>query len=218
MPQRNRTDPVTREMILEAAASLFRKKGYRATTLEDIGAVFGFSRPALYYYFSNKVQILIDVYKRVFFSLIANFDSILCLDVPPVVKLARILRYHTLFIADNATFLGIYFEEEREIPEELRDQIAELRRTYNRRLRQLYEEGIRGGVFLPLDASMMISLMLGSSNWVYRWYRPDGRYSREQYADTVVRVIMRGCLVELGDMAAVEQVLAEPLPGPGDNT
>lgn len=42
-----------REQILEIATDLFQK-GFRATSLDQVAAEMGVTRPALYYYFRSK--------------------------------------------------------------------------------------------------------------------------------------------------------------------
>src|SRR5512135_2592698 len=48
---------IARERLLKAALGLFTVKGYAAATVREIVAAAGVSKPALYYYFSNKEGI-----------------------------------------------------------------------------------------------------------------------------------------------------------------
>ncbi|HEX9078775.1 MAG TPA: TetR/AcrR family transcriptional regulator [Desulfuromonadaceae bacterium] len=48
---------IARERLLTAALGLFTVRGYAATTVREIVAAAGVSKPALYYYFSNKEGI-----------------------------------------------------------------------------------------------------------------------------------------------------------------
>src|ERR1700710_2771788 len=52
--QRNRK----REAVLRAAASAFNRRGYANTSLDEIAAALGVSKPTLYQYFSSKQEIL----------------------------------------------------------------------------------------------------------------------------------------------------------------
>lgn len=47
-----------RKHLLECAGSLFVKKGYEATTMDEIAAHAGFSKGTLYHYFSNKAELI----------------------------------------------------------------------------------------------------------------------------------------------------------------
>ena len=47
-----------RAEIMAAATELFLERGFRATSLDDIGAVVGVSGPAIYRYFKSKHVLL----------------------------------------------------------------------------------------------------------------------------------------------------------------
>lgn len=50
--------------ILDAAAALFRERGYRHTDMEDIADAVGLARNSLYRYFPNKDSILLACVQR----------------------------------------------------------------------------------------------------------------------------------------------------------
>ncbi|MGP4077387.1 TetR/AcrR family transcriptional regulator [Halobacillus sp. K22] len=52
---------VKRMQIMESAAQLFSKKGYEATSVQDVAEVCGMSKATLYKYFSSKQTLLIEV-------------------------------------------------------------------------------------------------------------------------------------------------------------
>ncbi len=54
----------TRERVLDAAAKIFRQKGYAATRLADIAAAADTQAGSLYYHFDSKEQLLDEVLER----------------------------------------------------------------------------------------------------------------------------------------------------------
>ena len=52
---------IARERLLAAALELFTARGYAATTVRELVAAAGVSKPALYYYFSNKEGIYLSL-------------------------------------------------------------------------------------------------------------------------------------------------------------
>lgn len=65
MKQR-RTGDETRELVLHTAEQLFSRKGYAATTLDDIAAAVGIKRPSLLYHYPDKYSIYRAVLSRQF--------------------------------------------------------------------------------------------------------------------------------------------------------
>ena len=62
LPQSNL--PAT-DRILEAATEFFAIHGYVNSTLDDVAALAGFTKGAVYYYFKDKESLLVEVLKRI---------------------------------------------------------------------------------------------------------------------------------------------------------
>src|SRR5450755_3053479 len=59
-----RRDPETkREAVLQTAAQLFLEKSYGRTSLNDVAERLNITKPALYHYFRNKEEILVECYR-----------------------------------------------------------------------------------------------------------------------------------------------------------
>jgi len=54
-----------REQLMRAAQTLFARKGYRATTTEEIARKAGLTKGALYFHFSNKEDVLFELVKAI---------------------------------------------------------------------------------------------------------------------------------------------------------
>jgi AcrR family transcriptional regulator len=54
----------TRELVLKAAAGVFRRRGYHGSSVEEVAERAGFSRGAVYSNFSNKDDLFLAVYDR----------------------------------------------------------------------------------------------------------------------------------------------------------
>ena len=67
------SDVAVRDRLLTGAADLFTRKGYNGTTVREIVAFAGVTKPVLYYYFRNKEGIYIELIRGAF----AKFDALL---------------------------------------------------------------------------------------------------------------------------------------------
>ena len=74
-----------RDAILAAAADLFRERGFRATSLDDIGAAAGVSGPAIYRYFGSKHELLATLIEEAAIAWRVTVDEVLNTDAPPLV-------------------------------------------------------------------------------------------------------------------------------------
>ena len=65
----------TRDLILNAAESLFARQGYQATTIKNVAAEVGVQGPALYKHFASKRALFEEVLERLFAPFAALLDS-----------------------------------------------------------------------------------------------------------------------------------------------
>jgi AcrR family transcriptional regulator len=72
------SDPKARDLLLSSALKLFTDKGYASTTVREIVADAGVTKPVLYYYFGNKEGIYLEILRgpfRRFQDILDNFPS-----------------------------------------------------------------------------------------------------------------------------------------------
>ena len=73
-PRKRETgDPGVRLRLLASATELFNRKGYAGTTVREIVAAAGVTKPVLYYYFRNKEGIFLDLMREA----LSQFDALL---------------------------------------------------------------------------------------------------------------------------------------------
>src|SRR5262249_25427554 len=63
-----RKQAYVQDEILAAAAKLFAERGYRAVTIDDIGASLDYTKSVVYYYFTSKNEILWQIFQRIYDS------------------------------------------------------------------------------------------------------------------------------------------------------
>ena len=174
-----------REEILRAALRAFREKGYHATTLDDIAEHLGVRKTALYHYFPDKEAILYACHQES----LAQLDRILKGTrrfETATERLAYVIREHVRVMTDTLQGSPLAFEVGAFSPERQGEIIA-ARDRYERALRRIIQQGIADGEFRQADAKIAVFAILGSINWIARWYRPEGSLHADelgmQFAD-----------------------------------
>ena len=69
------SEATVREDLLASATNLFTRKGYASTTVREIVAAAGVTKPVLYYYFRNKEGIYLELIHPAFEKLDALLDA-----------------------------------------------------------------------------------------------------------------------------------------------
>jgi AcrR family transcriptional regulator len=164
-----RRDPASkREAVLHTAAQLFIEKSYSRTSMNDVAECLSITKPALYHYFQNKEQILLECY-RLGTGLIEE-------------TLNQIINYGRCVMR----------LDEGDLSEEARTEVRRYKRKIDRRLRGFIQEGIDDGSIAPCDAKIAAFSIAGALNWICQWYEPDGALSAEEIASQFARTLTQG--------------------------
>ena len=191
-----RKQAYVQDEILAAAAKLFADRGYRAVTIDDIGASLDYTKSVVYYYFTSKNEILWQIFQRIYDSYFEGITEIRALNLPPEEAMARIIRRHALNVMEKRDWTAIYFREESELTDPQRKEIAKKKRQYDSLIEEVYEAGMASGVFKQIPIHIAISGLLGMCNWLYVWYKEKGTYSAEQIADYCSGLLANGYLTK----------------------
>lgn len=82
---------ITHKKIIDSSAKIFSKYGYSAARLEDIAKDAHVTRGAIYWYFTNKADILQKIIIERFSIIYEIIENILNENIDPLQKLKRIL-------------------------------------------------------------------------------------------------------------------------------
>ena len=118
-----------REAILAAAARLFRERGFRATSLDDIGAAAGVSGPAIYRYFASKHELLARLIEDAAVAWRETVDEVLSQDTPPLVTLERLIDAAVALQLESGNLRVVYYQELRSLDDEARRRLARIDRV-----------------------------------------------------------------------------------------
>jgi AcrR family transcriptional regulator len=161
-----------RDEILHAALIAFRETGYHSTTLADIADRLGVRKTALYHYFPDKEAILYECHRQSLAELERLTVEARQLDTA-VERLDFLIREHVRVMTDTLEGSPLAFEV-TSMAKERQKEIIEGRDRYEQELRSTVAAGILSGEFRQVDPKIATFAILGSINWIARWYRPDG--------------------------------------------
>ncbi len=113
-----------RTAIIAAATDLFRERGFRATSLDDIGAVAGVSGPAIYRYFNSKHELLTVLIEEAAISWRRAVDDVLNTDAPPLVTLERLIDAAVALQLANGNLRDVLYQELRHLDDDARRRLA----------------------------------------------------------------------------------------------
>lgn len=183
---------MTRDEILEAAAQIFREKGYHATSMQDIAKAVDLRKASLYHHISSKQEILVDLLDKALDILILNMVDVVGQDIPADEKFKLAMRSYFDALAENIELASVLLLEHRSLGSEMRQEHVSRRDKYEAYWLKIIEEGIDQGVFKCQEPAMAVKAILGVANWTIMWFSPEGRLSATEIADLSVSLILNG--------------------------
>ena len=191
MGERPTRDSRKRIEILRSAAAAFRRRGYHGASVETIARALRMTKGSLYYYFRNKEEILYALHDYSLDILLGHLEEVLTADDTADVKLRRLIVGFVHMIIDELHGTALTMDLQALSPARLRRVIAK-RDRFDRGVRRVIEDGIAAGVFSPGEPKLRSFALLGSVNWITRWYDPRGPASSEQIAQAFADLLLEG--------------------------
>jgi AcrR family transcriptional regulator len=180
-----------RERILEEAVKLFYERGFTGTTLDDIAAELGVTKPFIYTHFRGKVELLAALCKPTIEMALAAVASAAARPGTPTERLRIAITDFTKVVLQRQPNIAIYFREEKNLSPEALGEINALRRQFDHLLSDLLIEGAAKGEFEIDDHSLAALALGGMISWAYTWYRPSGRLTIEETASHMADLALR---------------------------
>jgi AcrR family transcriptional regulator len=134
-----------RTEILTTAAELFRARGYRATTLDDLARRLGISKATVYGHFHSKEDLLAAIFHRTMTLAEAGLAAIRASRLPPAEQLREVIRHHVRLVVAERAFLTVFFSEESSLPARLQRDIVRRKARYDGAVRRIVERAARAG-------------------------------------------------------------------------
>jgi AcrR family transcriptional regulator len=183
---------MTREDILEAAAQVFRQKGFHGASMQDIAKVVNLQKPSLYHHVSSKQEILLALLDRALELLLKRISAIINQDIPADEKLQQMIRAYLQILAENTDLSAVLLFEHRSLERKQHARHVPNRDKFEALWRDVLSEGVAAKLFKCDDPALSARAILGIMNWTITWYRSNGPLEIEQIADHYSNLLLNG--------------------------
>lgn len=199
------------DRFLDAAARLFREKGFEATTVRAIAKAAGVLPGSLHYRYPTKAGLLLALMKRGVEADLASVRAAMGSSRDPAERLRLAFRARLRFLVSrDAAQVVIY--DWRSLKGRAREEMVRLRDRYEAFWTGLIHEAAGAGWLRPdIDLRLLRFLVLGALNGVALWYSPRGARGTDEIADAFFGLIAYGVLDEsrrADDVATVLRALS----------
>lgn len=191
MRQQKHTE-VKRDAVLQTAARLFLETGYRQTSMSQLATRLCITKPALYYYFRNKEEILVECYRAGIDAIEGLLDGAVENDGTGLSKVKAYVKAYATAVVSFDFGRCVATLDDSELSDKTRRQVRTLKRRIDAAIRGYVEEGIADGSISPCSAKLASFAMAGAINWIGTWYRPNGSLSANEISTEFANLLTSG--------------------------
>jgi AcrR family transcriptional regulator len=194
-----RDDGNRRQALIAAAAQLFHRKGYDATSTREIATQVGMQSGSPFYHFGHKQDLLLAVMVEGMQQAIARQKkacSHTTVDSARA-RLRRLIRHHfDVLLGPDSDFIPVMLYEWRSLAPAQRQAITQLKDDYEAAwmpvLQDLHDKGQ-----LQAPVGLARLMIFGALNWSVQWYehpRPNHRAQRaslDELTETALQLFLK---------------------------
>ena len=180
-----------RDMILTHAARLFARRGYPATSMNQVAEACGLSKATIYHYFRDKYALLVSIADGHVSRLQLLVADVAREAAAPELQLRELIRRIVEEYADAQDAHRVLTEDVKFLEPDDRERVLGKEREvvagFARTVAALRPELEQSALSKPLTM-----LLFGMVNWMFMWMKPDGKLDHDAMAVVVADLFVGG--------------------------
>lgn len=177
--------------LLQAAARLFKEKGYERTTVRDLAAEVGIQSGSLFHHYPNKEAILLAVMEETIkLNTELMKDSIEQANDSKEQVLALIQCELESILGETSAAMTVLVYEWRSLSEAGQKQVLKLREIYESLWISALSKAKEDG-HVVIDPFVLRRMLTGALSWTVNWYRTGGDLSRDELAQMALSLAIK---------------------------
>jgi AcrR family transcriptional regulator len=192
MAKAQRKKASKKDLIVQKAASMFREKGFPATSMRDLAESVGIEAASLYNHIQSKSEILQEIIFRISDDCNKHLDQLDDAGLSSLQKIESVIRFHIRMMLDRFEDYHVMINEWIHLEEQFLSSFIAQRRNYVQRLERIISEGIKANEIKPILPYVAVLTILSAVRGLEFWHRSQKNYSPEELEENMVSYLIRG--------------------------
>lgn len=189
--ERTQERAAKRDAVLLAAVRMFNQRGFHTTSLDDVAASLGISKPLIYHYLGAKDQVLFECLRIGLARLQDAAREAEALPGNGLGRLEMFLCRYAEAVMDEFGRCVIRTGDEVLTPDN-QARFRSLKREIDHAMRRFMQEAVADGSAAITDIKLTGFAFAGALNWAARWHNPQGALPPADIAAQLVAVLIKG--------------------------
>lgn len=185
-------DVTKKDVILKAAATLFREKGYKAASMRDLAERVGIEAASLYNHIRSKAELLHDISfnsSNLYWEQISRVEDA---EMSQLEKVETILRFQIKQMIEHFDERHVADREWKHLPEPHLTNYQNLRHNYRKKLNEIITKGVQNGEIKEVNVPSTIWLLLHAISGIESWHRSKTKIEPEVLEENMITILIGG--------------------------
>jgi len=182
-------------IIKNTAARLFRKKGFKATSMQDIADLLDIKAASLYNHIGSKQEILAELCLNIAESFTAGMKDIKLSSLDNIEKLEALVDLHVEMTFRYRDSIALITGEWVHLDEPQLGTYKLQREQYEKDFMSILKSCRKDGLIAPkINLDIALFSILSSLHWLYNWYNKNSRISKIELTKQLKNVLLKGII------------------------
>lgn len=180
-----------RKAVIAEASRAFGRKGYKNVSLDEIAAALNVTKPALYYYFKNKQELVYECHELAMELGDRVLRDSMSLETTGIGRIVAFIKNYISMLTDEMgapailqDFSGMSVTHQK--------KIISRRREFDHKLREIIVGGIQDGSIVPCNEKVAVFWFMGAVSSIPQWLNTDGSLSGDEIAEIFSKFVTNG--------------------------
>jgi len=192
MARAQRKKASKKDLIVQKAASMFREKGFPATSMRDLAESVGIEAASLYNHIQSKSEILQQIISHISDDCnkhLADMDSS---GLSNLKKIESVIRFHIQMMFNRFEDYHVMINEWIHLEAQPLAEFVSQRRAYVQRLETFISDGIDAKEIKPILPYVAVLTILSAVRGLEFWHRSQKTYTPEELEESMVAYLIGG--------------------------
>lgn len=180
-----------KQAVIAEAAKAFGRRGYKNVSLDEIALALNVTKPALYYYFKSKQELIYECHELSMRIGDEVLQDAIASEANGYERIAAFVRNYVELLTDRLGAAAILRDVSAMTPADQK-KIRLRRRKFDLQLRKVLEDGIQDGSIEPCDPKLAVFWFMAAVGSISQWYDPNGSLRGHQVADAFINFLSNG--------------------------
>jgi AcrR family transcriptional regulator len=181
-----------KDVIIQKASSLFKAKGFNATSMRELADTMDIEAPSLYNHIGSKSELLQGICFNIANEFTSHLEKAETMTTGKTAIIENIMRFHIQMMLDKYDEVFVANHEWKHLKEPYLSNFLNQRRNYEKRLVALIEQGIEAKELKTINPYVAVLNILSAVRGLEFWHRHKKNVSARVLEDDMVDHLLKG--------------------------